>query len=92
MFATTPWKAASSALQTITIMPELHIPNLGPAEAAEKIQELEDELFENMKCIKRNMDRLTSQLMQFDKVIQANDKIISEQKKELNVQKHRRWC
>jgi serine/threonine protein kinase len=82
MFATTPMKTVRSA------PPEPHTPSFGSAEATDRIHELEDELWEKMKCLKKGMDRLTSQLMQFNKDIQANDKIISELKKKLNVQKH----
>jgi ribosomal protein S6 kinase alpha-5 len=75
-----------SALQTITNTSELQNLSLGPAEAADRIQELEDEIWEKEKCIEKIIDHITSQLMQFNKDIQANDKIINELKKKLNIQ------
>jgi hypothetical protein len=88
MFTTTPSKSVSSASQPITEMPELHNLSLQSAEAADRIYKSEDELWEKEKCIKRIMDKMTSQLMQFGKDIQARNKIISELKKKLDVQDH----
>jgi ribosomal protein S6 kinase alpha-5 len=75
-------------ISSITNMPELYVPSFGFAESADRIQQLDDELREKIKCAKKNTDQLTSQLIQLDKDIHANDKIISELKKKLNDQKH----
>jgi uncharacterized coiled-coil protein SlyX len=56
------------------------------ASAADTIRELEDELWEREKCVKRIMEEIDSQLTEFRKVIQAKNKIISELEKKLAVQ------
>jgi serine/threonine protein kinase len=89
-FATAGRETVRSASQTITDMPELHNLSLQPGEAAERIQELEDELWDMKKCVKRNLNQLNLRFMQFNKDIQKNDKIIGELKKKLKVQKHER--
>jgi hypothetical protein len=50
------------------------------------IRELEDELWEREKYVKRIMEEIDSQLPEFRKVIHANNKIISELEKKLAVQ------
>jgi serine/threonine protein kinase len=85
---TTPRTTVSSEAQTITTMPEQHDVSLDPAEAADRIQELEDELWRKKKYAKKIMDEMATQIMQFRKDIQAKNKIISELKKNLDVQKH----
>jgi ribosomal protein S6 kinase alpha-5 len=84
--ATTARETVSSASHTITHMPELHNLSLDPA--VERIKELEDKLWEQKEILKKKLDQLNSQFMQFEKDIQANDKLISEVKKKFNVQKH----
>jgi serine/threonine protein kinase len=86
IFTTTPSTTTSSASQASTRTQKLHNLSLEPAEAADRIEKLEDELWEK-KDIEKIMDEMTSQLMQFRKNIQAKNKIISELKK-LDVQKH----
>jgi ethanolamine ammonia-lyase small subunit len=49
MFTTTPRTTVSSASQIIANMPELHNKSLEPVEAADRIQELEDEIWEKKK-------------------------------------------
>jgi predicted RNase H-like nuclease (RuvC/YqgF family) len=88
MFTTIPRMTIISASQITTNMLELHNESLEPAEVADRIQELEDELWEKEKCIKRIMEEMNSQLMQFRKETQAKNKIISELKRKLDAQKH----
>jgi hypothetical protein len=51
------------------------------ASAADTIRELEDELWEREKRVKRIMEEMDSQLTEFKKVIHAKNKIISELEK-----------
>jgi serine/threonine protein kinase len=80
--ATTSRKSVSSSLET---MPQLRS---GPTEAADTIQETEDELWEKIRRAVTNTDQVSALLMQFNEDIRANDNIISEVKKKLSVQKH----
>jgi serine/threonine protein kinase len=86
-FAPTPSTTVSPTSQAITETPKLHNLSLEPTEAVDSIHELENEYWEE-ECIEKIMDEMTSQLMQFRKNIQAKDKIVSELKKKLDVQKH----
>jgi flagellin-specific chaperone FliS len=88
MFTTTPRTTVSSASQIITSMPELHDESLDRAKSDVIIQELQDEVWEKERCTKRIMDQMNSQSMEFRKVIQAKEKIISELTRKLDVQKH----
>jgi serine/threonine protein kinase len=88
MFTTTPRTTISTASQITTNTPELHNESLEPAEVADRIQELEDELWKKDQCLKRLMEGMNSQLTQFRKDIQEKNKIISELKKKLDAQKH----
>lgn len=72
-----PNTTISSASQAITETSE-------PAEAAEIIRQLEEELWEKEKCAKRFMDEMTSQIMELKNIIQEKNKIISELRKKLN--------
>jgi hypothetical protein len=87
MFTAAPGTTVSSASHTITKMTELHDESLQPEEAAETVQELEDEISENEKYVKSTLEEMDSQLMEFRKIIQAKDKIISELKNKLDLQK-----
>jgi serine/threonine protein kinase len=86
ILATTPTNTVISVLQTIMNMPHLHNPSSLPAEVADRIQKLEDELWEKEQCLTKLMDQVTSQLMQFKKDIQVKDKVISDLEKKLNAQ------
>jgi uncharacterized coiled-coil DUF342 family protein len=67
-------------------MPELHNESLEHAKAADRIQELEDEMWEKGECVKTIMEEMNSQLVQFRKYIRAKNKTINELKKKLDVQ------
>jgi Mg2+ and Co2+ transporter CorA len=86
IFATTPRTTVSVASQTITNMLELHNESLEHAKAADRIRELEDEMWEKEKSVKSTMETMNTQVMQFSKCLQAKNKIINELKKKLNVQ------
>jgi hypothetical protein len=52
---------------------------------ADTIRELEDELWDREQCVKRLMDEMNCQLMEFSKVIQSKNQIISDLGKKLDV-------
>ena len=66
------------------------VPSSGPADVAERIQELEDKLWKKINCVKGVIGRMDSQLMQFNEDIQKNGKIINGLKKKFKVLKHER--
>jgi serine/threonine protein kinase len=82
----TPRMTVSSASQT-TMTPELHDASFVPTEVADRLQELENEIWQE-KCAKKITDEMATQIMQLRKDIQAKNNIISELKKKLAVHEH----
>jgi predicted RNase H-like nuclease (RuvC/YqgF family) len=83
MFATAPSTTVSSASQTTRETPELRdLSSLLP-EAVARIQELEDQIWEMNKSMKRIMEEMACQVTEFSKKIQAKNKLISELKEKL---------